>query len=340
MPTPNPCFLFAADPQVGRRFFVTFVVEGDDAAGNPKAVPGRKFQIFCDNTIIFERHEAEIVMDPARLNRGEVTFTSRDGFQVDGDLKLWVQDLLYPTFHEETVITVAPAARTTPPPLPPAAAAVPPPPTPPTPPPPPPPPPSPTPPPAAPTSTSSRWAKFGDALRFAGSGLMTGIKLIGWPRTKKALEWIVITVLAYSIYHHFSIEGIGSVPGWLLVIATLLGGISYKGGRHKLGWLIAACVLVFSLASVSVTIIGAWYTFKQIAQNGATSPVPPAPQIPAPPTPIEKAIKKALEPKAPVGIQADPTATADPQAPPVVTKPDKGKKKKPPRTGPHYIPSL
>ena len=345
MASSNPNFVVTTDPEVGKPFEAMLVIEGKEPSGRPFAVVGRRFQIFSSQAgaIEFQIQEVEIaVVDAANNDRAEITFKSRDGFQVAGDLYLWVEDSLDPNIKDHTTITVAPATGT----VPPTPAVV--------------PPVTPTPaviinpalgvvpptPPAAAAATAApvvtpTGSKTRRVLNSIGAGIMTVATLIGWPRAKKALEWIGIAFVLYGAYTFFSIEGVGSWTGWGIVILSLFVALAHKGGRLKLGWVIAGGVLIFFLATMAMVVVGPWYALKQTAQNGATSGVPKAPQIPAPPTPLAKALKKVLASPAPaVSPPATPTATATSPTKAVATKPGKTSKKKPPRTGSYHLPSL
>lgn len=316
--------LSSPDPQVGRPFKLTLEIKGTDSAGKPLAIVDDSYEVFSKNSLNFVRNEKKITyVETANDHLATIEFGSRDGFMFDGDQELWVEKTLDPTVRAEITVKVAPVAK--------VAA---------------------TPPRESnpsrstePTETQAPRPSIivNPAVLAPAAKTTVAKKILAIFKNQDVAEWIIagIAIIAMSVCFFF--HGYESRLGWGISIIFILSALITKGGRNKLGWAIAAAVVVSVILLVRMIIGIIPFAVNQIADNGATAGVPEAPQIPAPPTPLERKMEKILDNvvNTPTPVTPSVTATVTTAEPKIVepsAKPVEARKKK---TGSLYkIPTL
>ncbi|MEK7452542.1 MAG: hypothetical protein AAB664_04335 [Patescibacteria group bacterium] len=96
--------LSSPDPVLGKRFELTFVLEGLD----PVTDMGESYEIRSpDRSILFVLHTKKIEnIDGTKNNRAKLVFTSMDGFTKYGDQRLLIENYTDPSKSYEAIIPV------------------------------------------------------------------------------------------------------------------------------------------------------------------------------------------------------------------------------------------
>lgn len=312
--------LSSADPRVGQPFTLTLEIEGVDAAGNPLAVIGDVYEVSATD-IRFVLHEMEVLtIDAADNHRAVIEFVSRDGFQLDGDHDLEYFHRTDPDVFGEITVNVA-------------AAVV---------------------PAAIPLATATTTAIANPAAATPGATTPPATTPKTWKEKlasidwRKAGGWAITLALVAAIVASFYNLGFSTHIGWWLTFVSLIGALITKGGRNKLGWVIAVTVLVCVILLVRHVILLVPFAVNQVATNGASTPQPKAPTIPPPATRLERIAEKVAEKAADklekVLLADPPSSPTAATAPSVETPPVKSEKNKTstgkPKGKPYKIPSL